>query len=127
MGYEVRITRKQDWSDQEGPEIPLTEWIAVVAADPEMRLDGFADASVGGGAILRIESDGLSVWTAYSRHRENGPMVWFDFRQGNVVVKNPDTEVLRKMWSLAEALSAKVQGDEGEVYDAAGQQLPVPR
>jgi hypothetical protein len=54
-------------------------------------------------------------------------MVWFDFRQGNVVVKNPDTEVLRKMWSLAQALSANVQGDDGEGYDASGQQRPVPR
>jgi hypothetical protein len=77
MGYNVRITRKQNWSDEEGPEIPLAEWIAVVAADPEMRLDGFAETRVGGGAILRIERDGLSVWTAYSRHRENGTMVWF--------------------------------------------------
>jgi hypothetical protein len=40
MGCEVRITRKQRWSDEEGPEIPLAEWISVVAADPEMRLDG---------------------------------------------------------------------------------------
>jgi hypothetical protein len=72
MGYDVHITRKQNWSDEAGPEIPLSEWIAVVAADPEMRLDGFAETRVGGGAILRIEREGLSVWTAYSRHRESG-------------------------------------------------------
>ena len=47
-------------------------------------------------------------------------MAWFYFWEGNVFVKNPDSEILRKMWSLAQALSAKVRGDEGEDYDAAG-------
>ena len=127
MGYEVRITRRQNWSDEDGPEISLAEWIAVVGADREMRLDGCAETRGGAGAIIRIKSEGLSVWTVYSRHDDNGNMAWFDFRSGNVVVKNPDTEILRKMWSLAQALSAKVQGDGGELYDASGQQLPIQR
>jgi hypothetical protein len=122
MGYDVHITRKQSWSDENGPEIPLAEWIAVVGADPDMRLDGYAETRVGDGSILRLESEGLSVWTAYSRHSENG-MAWFSFHKGNVVVKNPDPEILQKMWSLAQALSAKVQGDDGELYDASGTQL----
>jgi hypothetical protein len=33
MGYEVRITRKQDWWVKERPEIGLVEWMAVTAAD----------------------------------------------------------------------------------------------
>jgi hypothetical protein len=122
MGYDVYITRKQRWWDADGPEIPLAEWTALVGADPNMRLDGYAETRVGDGSILRIENEGLSVWTAYSRHSENG-MAWFSFRQGNVVVKNPDLEILQKMWSLAQALSAKVQGDDGEFYDASGTQV----
>jgi hypothetical protein len=35
-------------------------------------------------------------------------------------VKNPDEEILCKMSKLAQRLSAKVQGDDGEVYDTAG-------
>ena len=65
---------------------------------------------------LRLENEGLSVWTAYSRHSENG-MAWFSFHEGNVVVKNPDPEILQKMRLLAQVLSAKVQGDDGEFYD----------
>src|SRR5215469_7170962 len=112
MGYDVRITRKEMWWDENGPEIGLREWIDVVTADPDMRLDGYAEARAGEGSIIRIENAGLSVWTAYSRHREGEIMAWFDFRHGSIVVKNPDSEILRKMWSLAQALSAKVQGDE---------------
>ena len=122
MGYDVHITRKQRWSDVNGPNIPLAEWMAVVGADPEMRLDGYAETRVGDGSVLRLENEGLSVWTAYSRHSDNG-MAWFSFNAGDVVVKNPDPEILQKMWSLAQALSAKVQGDDGEFYDASGAQV----
>jgi prepilin-type processing-associated H-X9-DG protein len=127
MGYDVGITRKENWWDENGPEIHLNEWIDVVAADRDMRLDGYAEAQVGDGKILRTENAGLSVWTAYSRHGEGGNMAWFDFRRGSIVVKNPDAEILQKMWSLAQTLSAKVQGDEGEFYDASGRQVPAIR
>jgi hypothetical protein len=127
MGYEVHITRKKDWWDENGPEIGVDEWIDVVTADPDMRLDGYAEAQVGDGKILRVENKGLSVWTAYSGHGKDGNMAWFDFRRGNVVVKNPDSEILQKMWSVAQLLSANVQGDEGELYDKSGRQLPTTR
>jgi len=41
---------------------------------------------------------------------------------GNVVVKNPDSEILRKMYVIAQSLSAKVKGDEWEVYRRDGDQ-----
>jgi len=119
MGYDVHVTRRPNWWDKTGPEISLAEWIALVEADPEMRLDGYAEAKFREGRVLRVESDGLAVWTGYSGHH-NGSTVWFDWRRGNVVVKNPDVEILKKMGSLAQILSARVQGDDGEFYDAAG-------
>ena len=119
MGYDVHITRKPRWSDLTGPEISLAEWTAVVESDPEMRLDGYAETRVPDG-VLRIEREGLSVWMAHSRHNKPGKMVWFSFFEGNIAVKNPDPEILKKMWSLAQRLDALVQGDEGELYDASG-------
>lgn len=120
MGYDVHITRKENWFDEDGPAIDIAEWKALVDADPEMRLDGYASAVVGNGSVLRLERDGLSVWTAYAGHGVDGNMAWFDFRQGNVVVKNPDDAILGKMWRLAQQLGAKVQGDDGELYGADG-------
>jgi len=119
MGYDVHITRKQDWFDEE-PQIKLAEWKAYLKADPSMRLDGYAEATTPSGDTLHYENEGLAVWTAYSRHQSNGNMAWFDFEIGNVVVKNPDQEILRKMWQIAQALGAKVQGDEGETYREDG-------
>jgi hypothetical protein len=120
MGYDVHITRKKNWCDQDGPEIPLAEWTSIVRSDQEMRLDGYAETKLEDGRILRTENEGLTVWTGYSRQGENGNLAWFVFRNGNIVVKNPDSEILQKMWSLAQVLSAKVQGDDDEVYDAFG-------
>jgi hypothetical protein len=119
MGYDVHITRKDDWWDPEGPEISLAEWLAVVDADPEMRLDGYAEARLDNGRVLRTEREGLSVWTAWSQHGQSGGMAWFLHSNGCVIVKTPDEEILRKMWSIAQALSAKVQGDAGEIYDSS--------
>jgi hypothetical protein len=59
----------------------------------------------------------LALWTASSQKPKTP---WFDYRRGKIVVKNPDPETLMKMWQIAQALSANVQGDEGEIYDQAG-------
>jgi hypothetical protein len=120
MGYDVHITRKHDWFDEKGPEISLAEWLAFVAADSEMRLDGYAETRMQDGSVFRTVQEGLSVWTTYSQHDESGNKAWFLYRKGYVTVKNPDDEILRKMWSIAQDLSAKVQGDDGEVYDSCG-------
>ncbi len=47
-------------------------------------------------------------------------MAWFNFSGGEIKVKNPDTEILKKMWAIAQRLFAKVQGDEGEIYNDQG-------
>lgn len=121
MGYEVHITRKAEWFEEEGPEITIEEWKNYVVSDPEMRLDGFAEATIYDGNTLRVESPGLSVWAAYSKHEEAGNMAWFDHYKDRITVKNPDEEILIKMHTIASALEAKVQGDEGEIYDSNGQ------
>ena len=120
MGYDVHITRKEDWSDEDGPDIAIDEWLSLVNGDPEMRLDGFAETQTAEGSLVRMESAGLSVWTAYSGHEEDGNKAWFDYHSGGITVKNPDKEILIKMWQLAQQLSATVQGDEGEQYDQSG-------
>jgi len=119
MSYNVYITRKHHWADPEGPEISLAEWLAVIDADPEMESDGYAETRPEDGSVFRTEPECLSVWTAYSEHDKSGNAAWFVYSNGCVIVRNPDAEVVRKMWSIAQALSAKVQGDDMEVYDSS--------
>src|SRR5262249_43432541 len=110
MGYELHITRKENWFD-DGPDISDDEWRRYVAQDPEMEIVGLAEASTPNGQTLRYESPLLARW------RNGSSEAWFDFRHGRVIVKSPDEEMVAKMVRIARTLRARVQGDDGEFYD----------
>ena len=119
MGYEVHITRKEMFFDTDGEDISLQEWIDYVHADKDMRLDGYAEANTPDG-VLRVEDESLAVWLGWSRHDIDGGMAWMHHFNGSIVSKNPDQETLKKFYQIAQLFDAKVQGDEGEVYDENG-------
>lgn len=119
MGYHLHITRKENWFDEDPPkEISLDEWVEYVGRDQEMRLDNVAEGATVLGDKLTYENKGLAVWTAYSRNGLLGNFAWFDFRNGNLSVKNPDDEIKNKMIEIARHLKAQVQGDDGEFYES---------
>lgn len=119
MGYDLHITRKENWFDEEDlNKIKLTEWTDYIKSDNEMRLDNQANTTTEKGDELTYENNGLAVWTLYSKNGLNDNYAWFDFRAGNVTVKNPDEEIKNKMIDIATRLNAKVQGDDGEIYDS---------
>ncbi len=113
MGYELYITRADNWYNNEGRELTEATWEAVVESDPEMRISGFGEATTPSGETIRYVNPLLAEWLGHPEH----DVVWFDFRQGNVVVKNPDELTIAKMHEVAQKLKARVQGDEGEFYD----------
>jgi len=119
VGYDLHITRKSDWP-LNGEEITVEEWLAVVAADSEMRIDGYAQAPLANGKILRVEDPTLAVWTGWSGHVEGANMALLYLSAGNIDSKNPDEEIRRKMWRIAQQLNARLQGDDGEFYDEFG-------
>lgn len=113
MGYDIHITRKENWFEDEGKEITEAEWKSYVNSDSELRLSGFAEAESSLNITLRYVNPLLADWLGHPDHE----IVYFDFRHGNVVVKNPDEITLNKMKNIAHNLRAKVQGDEGEFYN----------
>lgn len=121
MGYDIHITRKENWFDDDGHAISIEEWLHLLANDPEMRMDEAVEATTPDGSTIRMESEGLAVWLAHLSHQRDGTRAWFNYHGGNISVKNPDKETLMKMWLIAQQLSAAVQGDEGEFYDRNGE------
>jgi hypothetical protein len=103
LGYDLHITRRANWSDEEGPEITAEEWLAVVHDDPELTLAGYT-------------GEHFALWRGKSKY----PEPWLDWEDGNVVTKNPDDPLIDKMVEIAKRLDAKVQGDDGEVYTGGG-------
>ncbi len=113
MGYGIHITRKPDWSDEEGARISESEWQAYVASDSEMAITGVAEARTPDGDVIRLAHPLLTEGRCHS----SGKPVWFSYLEGSLAVKNPDEECLGKMRQIAKKLQARVQGDEGEFYD----------
>ena len=103
MGYEVHVTRKKFWADEEDVSITALEWLAYVASDPWLRLDPHCKRH--------------SVAILSERFPNAGPcLYWFE---GNISTKNPNEEILAKLLMIASALGARVQGDDGEIYRTA--------
>lgn len=125
MGYDLHITRKANWSNP-SPVITLHDWLDYVTGDPEIQHDGFAETRIGNGNVVRVEQVGICIWKAYSGGENPQGTAWLTWSAGNIVAKNPDQEIRRKMWLIAQALDAKVQGDEGECYDQAGETIAEP-
>ena len=118
MGYDIHITRQDNWYDDDiSKQISLKEWKEYLERDSEMRLDNFAEAKLQKGDKIRMQNEGLAVWTSYPGDSVESNHAWFDFRNGNITVKNPDDVIMKKMLSIAEKLEARMQGDEGEIYD----------
>jgi hypothetical protein len=102
MGYDLHITRRPVWTDDDGPQITLEEWKAYVESDNEVRPD-----TVNGLTYF--------LWTAHPK--EPWPLRW---DRGELYAKNPDEITIRKLVTVAGRLRATVQGDDGEVYRADG-------
>jgi len=100
MGYDAHITRAEFWAENAGHEITTTEWSAVVEADPE--LEPWPE---NGPHFVR--------WRGASAMTD----AWLDWRDGDVYTKNPDPALLAKCCAIAARLGARVQGDDGEVYE----------
>jgi len=100
MGWEVHMTRAADWSNGDQRPITPDEWLAVVDADPELRID-------------QANGPCFAVWSGPCSYPNGG---WFDWAHGCVSTKHPDRAILGKLLQLAARLGAVVQGDDGGVY-----------
>lgn len=121
MGYDLHITRADDWMRSEKHPISRAEWYAFVAADPELELsttDYWESKTANGG----IEREYAVYWVAYPGSDKETPAFWM--HNGRIVKKNPDKAVVRKMAAIARQLGARLFGDEGEEYDVDGEEIP---
>ena len=105
---EVHISRRVNWWELDGGQISAAEFKAAVAADAELVMVAVPD-------VWRWEPRWIAELAtgAGSEPREN--LVW---RAGRIVARHPSAALIAKMCELAKALGARVQGDDGEYYDA---------
>lgn len=126
MGYDLHITRADYWYDNEKNPITTNEWLSYVSSDPDMRLDGYAETDIPGDGVLRVENEGIAVWTAWSKNGIEGSLSWFYHQSGEIQVANPDAEIRIKMYKIAKLLNAKLIGDDHETYNEFGESDHTP-
>jgi len=115
MGYELHITRRDNWFDTETSDISMEEWLAYVNSDKELELTNGYDIKVGSETQFQ-NNPGFCEWNAHPTEKEPNARPWFSFWEDSIDTKNPDAPTIRKMIQIASALGAKVQGDDGELY-----------
>lgn len=113
MGYDLHITRSENWIDPDGPRISIDEWLALIDADPELDPRSEVTARLPDGEVLTLPMENLAVWTGHPQAVE----VPFHFTGGRISVPMGDTTALAKAHQIAAALDARIQGDEGEFYE----------
>ena len=111
VGYDLHITRREYWSDEDGPEISLDEWISYRSHDTELAQDPYNEGPEN---------------TIFVAHPERWPLWW---SRGEIYTKNPDDLVISKIVRIAAALNARVLGDDDEIYgsDPLDPSMAVPR
>jgi len=118
MAYEIYITKKENWFDSDASmDISIEEWSSFVKNDPEMRLDNFSEVGLESGEIFRYDNPGAAVWINPKAREGEDKIIQFDFLSGNISVSSPGEAVIEKMKHIAFKLGAKVQGEEGELYE----------
>ena len=115
MGYELHITRREDWADTETPDISFEEWLTYVKSDKELELTNGYDIKIGSETQFQ-NRPGFCEWNAHPTEKGPNARPWFSYWKGSIDTKNPDAPTIRKMIQIASVLQAKVQGDDGEFY-----------
>jgi hypothetical protein len=110
VGYELHITRAQDWVDSEDAPISPTEWERAARADGRL-----VDVATLGGDD---PSGSAFVW-----RDELGPsLYWFE---GQVQVKGVRSQQeIGEIAAFGAELDANLVGDDGEHYDETGSPVP---
>jgi len=101
MGYDLHITRRNHWPNN-GRDITAEEWLGYVQRDAELRLQP-------------ENGPYFAEWRSASGNS------WLDWSDGQIYTKNPEPKVIDKMVAIARHFNARVQGDDGEIYEAGGQ------
>lgn len=120
MGYDLHITRKDDWSDTKGPDITLGEWLDHIAIDKSLLLDPSFEGDRDPGVATGAKDASLAVWTGWPSREEGKREAWLWLSHGNLMATDPDLAMRQKMFLIADGLDAKLQGDDGEYYNSLG-------
>jgi len=113
MAYDIHITKRNRWTDK-GSDITPEDWEHLLATNndlvPVEKIEG--ETKAGDRFEYKLKESELARWENLS----SGSTVWLVFQKGVINISGPDESIIKKAKEIALKLSAKVQGDELEIY-----------
>lgn len=106
MGYDLHIVRTIHWSDSSSDPITKAEVDRLMASDPSLSWSASDHSDM-------QESDATIVRYFYIKW--NGDSVFWWYRS-EIIGKNPTEQQIVKLAQIAQALNARLLGDDGERY-----------
>jgi hypothetical protein len=100
MGYELHITRAENWFESERDPISFDEWVTFAASSQELGTGSAMENPYYG----LLSESGQATWLQWSNH------------QISVGGSGADRSLISAIVKIAAQLSAKVQGDDLEWY-----------
>lgn len=98
MSRYLHITRRKNWAQKQiGRDITADEWRQYVQSDSELRTPG-------------VEGVDFTDWLV-------SPGQWLCWMDGEICAERPDAAFIAKMHAIARRLGARVQADDGTIYD----------
>ncbi len=116
MRQPVYITRAGHWSFEfrERQPISESEWHAYADGDGELRpLHSLPCFERHTGKLIGTTSvEKTWEWIAHPRGRDPMRLHTFEYNRGGIIVRAPDSELLRKALEVARTLGARVLSDD---------------
>ena len=78
MGYDLHITKKEFWADENGPVLKKEEWEKYVASDPE---------------VIRDENNSVNDYLV--KDLEGDWPIWWEPDVGEIYTKNPTEAAIK--------------------------------
>lgn len=121
MSYNVHVTRKEDWSDADGPEITRDEWVTYLTIDKTLELDRERAQEVDSRVASGAKEPTHVRWKEWPNREKGVREAWMWLENGNIVASDADSSFRIKMFLVADSLNARLMGDGGEVYNSIGE------
>lgn len=113
MGYDLHITKATERTQSSENPISELEWRSAVAADGLLDMDTIATVTnPQTHEIIQVSNPLMASWTDPETNEKH----YFRYHRGEISVKNPSENAIKKMKELASRFGAQVLGDDGEIY-----------
>lgn len=104
VGYDLHITRAEDWAEAADTPIAFAEWTTYAQSDARLSASG----------TIALRNHDPHEQPVYVLSHADGPSIhWY---QGDLVVTGASDADVEQLRPIADALDARVQGDDGEFY-----------